>query len=387
MVARLRRFGPGLLVMLLAAACGAPESDPSGLAASSDSAVPATDPIPSTAAATRGSPYPEPTADLQQPGCRSDSSPKFTHPFTDLSKINFISPIGVVTHSVVPHSYVWIGRDSDGEPYEVPVYAPVDSKLTSAAYYVQPMQDESGDWIEVPQYLLRFAVSCEVTYKFDHLDRLVDKLAAVAPAPPSASSHTSEIRPPVALKAGELIGYTSGTIVAHNWDFGVYNASNSNPFVNQARYETTANLAGSLYADCPYDYFQDALRKQFYALLPNEDCGSASRDELGTIAGTWFAERNLNPVRVGPKLVIGRTWVLGGEFVVIRGESAEIRVFPGQKTFADPAEITTQHCYQTSQGPPRFVYLELRSELELAVAFGEGTCPTELPGDHDPYYR
>ncbi len=23
----------------------------------------------------------------------------------------------------------------------------------------------------------------------------------------------------------------------------------------------------------------------------------------------------------------------------------------------------------------------------LAVAFGEGTCPAELPGDHDPYYR
>ncbi len=52
MVARLRRFGPGLLVMLLVAGCGAPESDPSGLTASSDSAVPATDPIPSNAAAT-----------------------------------------------------------------------------------------------------------------------------------------------------------------------------------------------------------------------------------------------------------------------------------------------------------------------------------------------
>ena len=324
---------------------------------------------------------------MRQPGCHSDSSPEFTYPFTDLSKINFISPIGVVTHSVIPHSYVWISSDSAGESYEVPVYAPVDSKLTSAAYYAQPMQDEAGDWIEVAQYLLFFEVSCEVTYKFDHIDRLADKLAAVAPASPSETSHTSEISPPVSLEAGELIGYTAGTITAHNWDFGVYNASNSNPFINQARYETTANLAGSLHADCPYDYFREALRNQLYTLLPAEDCGSASRDQLGTIAGTWFAEPNFDPIRVGPKLVIGHTLVPGGEFVVIRGESAEIRVFPDQMTFADPAEITTQHCYQTSEGPPRTVYLDLRSELELAVAFGDGSCPTEVPGDFDLYYR
>ena len=69
------------------------------------------------------------------------------------------------------------------------------------------MEDEAGELIEVRQYLLRFEVNCEVTYKLDHIDRLVDRLAAVVPASPSESSRTSEIRPPLALKAGDLIGW------------------------------------------------------------------------------------------------------------------------------------------------------------------------------------
>ena len=165
------------------------------------------------------------------------------------------------------------------------------------------------------------------------------------------------------------------------------NISNFNLFANQARYEANRDLDASLHADCPYDYFPDELRIQFYALLPNEDCGSASQDQLGTLAGTWFAERSFDLERVGPKLIVGRTRVPSGEFIIVRGESAEIRVYADQMTFADPTEITTRHCYQTSQGPPRFAYLDLRSEMELAVAFGDGTCPTGLPGDYDLYYR
>ncbi len=320
-------------------------------------------------------------------GCRSDPAPLFTHPFTDLSMITFISPIGTVTHSVVPHSYVWIGSGPSGGVPEVPVYAPVDSRLTSAAYYSQLMLDQSGEWVDIAQYALSFEVSCEVSYRFAHIDRVAEVLAAAMPAEPADSSRGVEVRPPVQLRVGELIGYTAGTIGAHNWDFGVYNRAAPNQFANQARYETTGDLGTALYANCPYDYFTPDLRDQMYALLPEGGCGSASRDVPGSLAGTWFAKLTSEDFRAGPSLAVGLSHVPGGHFVVVVSEGAGIRVYPGEPTFVEPALVTEEHCYQGSSTPTQYAFFRLLSDLELAVAFGEGTCPLEFPQAYKAYYR
>lgn len=76
-------------------------------------------------------------------GCASDPSPPLTAPITDLSKIETILPPFVISGDrFKSRSYVSIGRDATGEFYEVPVYAPTDSKLMSITYYVEPMQNE-----------------------------------------------------------------------------------------------------------------------------------------------------------------------------------------------------------------------------------------------------
>jgi hypothetical protein len=343
-----------------------------------------TPPLPSN---TSQAPQSQASPEAKQPNCVSDPNPQFTAHFTDLSKIEFISPIGVVTHSIIPHSYVWIGIDLEGQVYEVPVYAPVDSILSGAAFSQGRMQDENGQWVDVAQYSLHFEVSCEVSYHFAHIDRVADWIAAVVPTVPSESSRTIEVRPPLSVKAGDLIAYTSGTISAHNWDFGVYNRSKSNQFINQERYENVDILGNSLYADCPYKYFGDDLRDQLYALLPGADCGSASRDIVGTVEGSWFAEADFDLTSSGAALAIGGTVTPGGEFVVVRSHEVEVRVFPGQSTYLCPERVTSEHCYQDQRDEARFAYLRLLSDMELAVVFGDGACPQEMPDGSHNYYR
>ena len=138
-----------------------------------------------------------------------------------MSKIDLILPPFVISGDrFKSRSYVWIGRDANGEYYEVPVCAPVDSKLMSITYYVESMRNEQGEQVDVGQYSLDFQVSCEVSYGFDHLWRLADDVAALAPTEPVRSTRGNfRLATPLSMKAGELIGYTTGTVQAHNWDF------------------------------------------------------------------------------------------------------------------------------------------------------------------------
>ena len=53
--------------------------------------------------------------------------------------------------------------------------------------------------------------------------------------------------------------------------------------------------------------------------------------------------------------------------------------------------MTSEHCYEqlgSPTGPPAaFAYLKLFSVAELAVAFGDGDCPEQLPAEHHAHYR
>jgi hypothetical protein len=52
-------------------------------------------------------------------------------------------------------------------------------------------------------------------------------------------------------KVGDVLGYTTGTIVAHSWDFIFSNTAVANSFASQERYENTGDLKVLLYAECP----------------------------------------------------------------------------------------------------------------------------------------
>ena len=308
-------------------------------------------------------------------------------------------PIVISGNRFKARSYVWIGRDEDDQVYEVPVYAPVDSTLTGITFHLATMTDERGISVDLEQYVLSFEVSCEVSYGYDHISRLAEKYAALSPATASRTTRDAERQVSEPVKAGELIGYTTGTAAAHNWDFVFTNSSRGNEFVNQERYEHTGDLQRLLAGDCPYDYYGELMKIQYYALLSGGPSGriegescQVSHDVPGTISGGWFREpfstETSHPHIPGWALAVG-SWA-GGQ-VRINSEETAVWVSPGQPTYADPRGVTTEHCYEHAGRPDepaiKFVYLKLVSDTEIAVVFGEGGCPPQLPEGFQVYYR
>lgn len=196
-----------------------------------------------------------------QTGCINSSSPVFTSHITDTTKLSRVTPPGTWidnNNDIKTHSFVWNNGDVN-----VPVYAPVDSTLKTSTYY-----DQNGELY----YILTFDVSCEVFYIFDHLRSVVDKIGAVTADAPQSGTQSSGENLGVSFKAGELLGYTTGTEVAHNWDFGVYNRTEENLLANDSRFNMHERY---IYAVCPYDYFTNSMRS-VYSSIFGDASGSGS---------------------------------------------------------------------------------------------------------------
>ncbi|MBI4167793.1 MAG: hypothetical protein HY515_02450, partial [Candidatus Aenigmarchaeota archaeon] len=68
--------------------------------------------------------------------------------------------------------------------------------------------------------------------------------------------------PATELKAGDLIGYTTGTPQANNWDFGAYSKVKSNHLAGKSGYEEIDTRAV-----CPYNYFTIDKKEFYYSLF------------------------------------------------------------------------------------------------------------------------
>jgi hypothetical protein len=187
--------------------------------------------------------------------CQSNPNPEFTSDFTDLAKVKMIVPPGSIQEwqgekILKTHSYIVVKEKS-------PVYAPTDSVLYEGAYY----QEEGMN-----QYSIFFQVSCEVFYIFDHIQEPVEKIKKAFKHQPKKDTRTEQIDPPINIKEGELIGYTTGTKYAHHFDFGVYNKTINNEFKEQ----NLPKLFGrDIWALCPFDYFPEEKRINYYSLFGN----------------------------------------------------------------------------------------------------------------------
>lgn len=327
--------------------------------------------------------------------CVSNPNPEFTAHISDLSKVEFISPTIVASGNWLKNrSYLVITQDENRQTYEVPVYAPSDATLIGITYYLQPMQDPQGNWVDVPQYDVRFQVSCEVTYGFDHLWRLPELMASLAPRQPTTSTRDAEVSTHLSVKAGDLIGYTTGTIVAHTWDFYLSNTSKHNRFANQARYVNSGDLQKLLTADCPYGYFSEAMEAEYYARFGGRSGQDGpgtcdiSPDRIGTIAGGWFKQRFEADAIPEGEVGWGMAIVEGADGEVqVNDERHTVRAQHGDRTYADPKTVTGEHCYQYNRQPIEYAYLKLLNDMELAAAFGAGECPAQMPNEYSVYYR
>lgn len=329
-------------------------------------------------------------------GCTSDLAPLFTHHYTDLDQIEFINPTIVTSGNWLKNrQYHKVVTDSDNNAPEVPVYAPADAVATGVTHYLGQMVSWSGESFEVPQYDIRFRVSCEVTFGFDHLSRLEEPFASLAPTEAVRDTRNAEAPLSIEVEAGQLIGWTTGTEPAHVWDFIASNTAVTNTFANQARYEGSGDLSRLLHAVCPYDYFPadmaDAYTSKFgWWQGSGADAGfgvecSVPTDAPGALAGGWF----LAPYdgSTGGPVGWGLVATIAADgYLDLNGPGASLRVSPRDPSFLDPAAMTGEHCYVHYQGG-RWAYVALISGDILAAAFGDGACPSALPADHQLFYR
>jgi len=311
--------------------------------------------------------------------CETGSNPNvtFTASFTDLEGIAHIEPLGEVQafHNFSAHSYVFIKSDVA----EVPVYAPVDMDLMNVT-------DDGAD------YGLMFRASCEVVLRFGHITNPVPAIRNLAT---TQGISMFEGQPPTLLQvaAGELLGTTSGTVQAKSFDFGVYHSERPLTFLNNDRFHPVETFK---FASCPYDYYTGALRGQMYDLFGPRplteplDC-RGPRGKSGTLAGPWF-----DTVEVFSTPYFGQTefspllvaTALNGTVKIVRGTETNVyRIPSGAATYADPEEVSTEHCYELSTGG--YFYLQLQPDGTLHVAREtSGTCPGTFPtSGFRVYYR
>lgn len=181
--------------------------------------------------------------DFQENSCKNNTNPIFTHHITDIEQIkNIATPPLIVSEDLKTHSYL------DTEKKRVPVFAPIDMSLISGAFY------KDGP------YRLDFQVSCEITVRFTHITEPIDEIKSFFSSEPSEDSKDNMLGGRLNFKAGDLVGYTIGTPMAGNWDFGAYDSTSSNKYSLSEKWNNSWVYTTAV---CPYDYFPQELREEY----------------------------------------------------------------------------------------------------------------------------
>ncbi|MBU6431265.1 hypothetical protein KGQ29_02720 [Patescibacteria group bacterium] len=188
----------------------------------------------------------------QHPECASNPRPTFAKRLIDPSLVTNIlpPPNRPKTDLTVLKTHSYINTQS----MNAPIYAPVDMELIKGAHYV------GGP------YSLDFRVSCEVMLRLAHITNPAPKIKAAFPAEPQNGSTDNQVNPPIAFKAGELVGYSGGPpyTPAIGFDFGVYNSSTPNRFAAEPDKYTSSIYTTAV---CPFDYFTPAVRDEYKAIF------------------------------------------------------------------------------------------------------------------------
>ena len=331
-----------------------------------------------------GSSYQDPGKDR---ACIKNLQPVFTHEFTDLSQIKSITAIGGLNVGSVSRSYIEVKKDAQGNWPMVPLYAPTDATLIGIYYVTRTYPSGTRG-----EYRLEFQASCEVKFAFDHIANVSDKIKAMAGSTPAQNSGTGA-QVSIPIKAGELLGSTNGTGVAGSWDFYLFNTGKPVYRINPSRWVSEHNK----YADCPYDYFTPELKAKYYSALSTwegtkidpPNCGQASHDVAGTLAGGWFKDKDFD---MGGSQVhitghFNLVEVLFVRLERIKDRFEEFRFgFRAHNFSVTPEAVKPGDsvCYAEDG---KYAYFTLVSDTELQSASGVGSCPASLPATYETWHR
>jgi len=239
------------------------------------------------------------TTDPGEPPCTGD--PLFTVLPVSASVIHHVSAIGTFfpPGHTVPSDHGGISPTMIG----VPLVAPGDLHLkdiSRVTYLVSPFRQGTSD------YTIDYAVCGTIYGHISHMPTVADSLAALLTGGTCTVYSTADEQVetcgfPVDVHAstGSSLG-TASTVVGGGFDFGLYDDSHENYFVNPSRVH-----GGMLHAVCAFDYFEPTLKEFLLSQVSDGTlfrtdeprCGTMEVDVAGTAQGIWVMESN--PVQVG----------------------------------------------------------------------------------------
>lgn len=322
----------------------------------------------------------------------------FTKQIFDPVNIDFITPLGELNggyeeSQTISGVMINIKRDLVSNGEMIDVFAPTAMTLYSYAYY-------STGGAESPNWTLVFNINKDVVLKFDHITEASDRIVKVTTSTPKDNSREDQPIENITIAAGELIGRTSGTHLAKNWNIYMYDNAVKNSFINQPRYEQNEIGMRLISGACPFDYYDDLLITASYAALmgataagQSATCGSVSHDVAKTISGIWHFNQDIN---------LGIKPTLDGKFAsplaIYKDSSGRIVIHQidnkrfDLKNDKDPAEVTSSHCYLLKTQDDKaagFAFFKLISPTNLSLAYSSsGSCPSTFPTTGaKTYYR
>lgn len=179
--------------------------------------------------------------------CESRPQVSFTNDFTESDKIASVEPT-IVTPGNSRHR-AWLNIKEG----KVPVYAPVDAELVNGVY-----KSARG----ATDYDLHFQVSCEIWFLINHVTEPVEKIKVLFPEIPQTDTKIGlPFSVTIKIKAGELLGYTTGTPLARNFDFGVFDLNHVNPDLPS---DGDSNYGKEKNFICPFDVLPSAIKDAYY---------------------------------------------------------------------------------------------------------------------------
>ncbi len=168
-------------------------------------------------------------------------------------------------------------------PDEIKVIAPYDAEIIAGARYPAT----AGEI----QYTFDFAHPCGIRYRFGHLLTLTPKFQAIAekfPMPQGLDSRTTEVRPPIKVKQGEIIATAVGlnkggpdvfgglnTFV----DWGVYDYRNKNESSKDPNWLSKHPHEIEHYAVCWFDWISPQDKERVLS-LPSSDGQSGKSSDI-----------------------------------------------------------------------------------------------------------
>ena len=326
----------------------------------------------------------------------------FTSHMFELDKVSHIYPLGQLNGGhyeaeALALSLIQIKPSVIEAGDKVAVYAPADMSLELWGYGYGPVGDQAV-WI------LDFKFNEQVSIRYSSVTEVVQAITEVSTSTPNETSAGFPPSSPLSFNAGDLIGYTTGTTQANNWDIWVYDQEHTNSFAQALRYEAEQLGARLRTAICPYSFLKDSMKAEVRALYglngPGEtiECGSASRDVVGTLAGQWhFDSDPAQGVTVSEEGDYASPFAifnsLNDEVIIHSVNNTRYQVTSSNPSYKKPEDITGSHCYDLSnqqfgitQG---YIYFNLVSDIEMQVLFSAtGICPENFPDSgFRSYYR